>query len=83
MRNAAYDLDTDELVNGTEFPASTPYNSSPPSDMVDYPKYRRTITFVNDTPEAGTKTATVVIIYRNSSGVEQSVTLTTIFTQAS
>jgi prepilin-type N-terminal cleavage/methylation domain-containing protein len=83
MRNAAYDLDTDELVNGADFPASTPYNSSPPSDMEAYPTYRRTITFVNDTPEAGTKTATVVIIYRNSSGVEQSVTLTTIFTQAS
>ena len=32
-------------------------------------------------PEIGTKTVTVAVIYRNSSGVEQPVTLTMIFTQ--
>ena len=78
MRNRAYDLDTDELVNGATFPAATGYGG-----ITGFPSYRRTITFANDTPEAGTKTATVVIFYRNSSGVEQSVTLSTIFTQAS
>jgi prepilin-type N-terminal cleavage/methylation domain-containing protein len=85
MRNRAYDLDSDELINGAVFPASTPYNDTSPGELSlsAYRSYRRTITFQNDTPEAGTKTATVVIFYRNSSGVEQSVTLTTIFTQAS
>jgi prepilin-type N-terminal cleavage/methylation domain-containing protein len=78
MRNRAYDLDTDELVNGATFPAATGYGG-----ITGYPSYRRTITFANDSPELGTKTATVVIFYRNSGGVEQSVTLTTIFTQAS
>jgi prepilin-type N-terminal cleavage/methylation domain-containing protein len=78
MRNRAYDLDSDELVNGATFPAASAYGS-----LSGFPSYRRTITFANDTPEAGTKTATVVIFYRNSSGVEQSVTLSTIFTQAS
>jgi prepilin-type N-terminal cleavage/methylation domain-containing protein len=78
MRNRAYDLDTDELVNGATFPAATGYGS-----ISGYPNYRRTIAFANNTPETGTKTATVVIFYKNSSGVEQSVTLSTIFTQAS
>jgi prepilin-type N-terminal cleavage/methylation domain-containing protein len=82
MRNRAYDLDTDELINGATFPAATGYGSISYGGIT-YPSYRRTITFQNDTPEIGTKTATVVILYRNSSGVEQSVTLTTIFTQAS
>jgi prepilin-type N-terminal cleavage/methylation domain-containing protein len=78
MRNRAYDLDTDELINGATFPAATGYGS-----ISGYPNYRRTIAFANNTPETGTKTATVVIFYKNSSGVEQSVTLSTIFTQAS
>ena len=78
MRNRAYDLDTDELVIGANFPAATGYGS-----ITGFPGYRRTITFANNAPEVGTKTATVVIFYRNSSGVEQSVTLSTIFTQAS
>ena len=78
MRNRAYDLDTDELVNSAMFPAASGYGT-----ITGFPSYRRTITFANNTPEAGTKTATVVIFYRNSSGVEQSVTLSTIFTQAS
>ena len=77
MRNRAYDLDTDELVNGTTFPASTGYGG-----ISGYPTYRRTIAFTNNSPEAGTKTVTVVVFYRNSSGVEQPVTLSTIFTQA-
>ena len=76
MRNRAYDQDSDELVTDAAFPATTAYGGIP-----NYPNYRRTITFTNNSPETGTKTATVVIIYRNSSGVEQSVTLTTIFTQ--
>jgi prepilin-type N-terminal cleavage/methylation domain-containing protein len=76
MRNRAYDQDTDELVNGSTFPATTAYGG-----ITNYPQYRRTISFTNDSPMVGTKTATVVITYRNSSGVEQSVTLTTIFTQ--
>jgi prepilin-type N-terminal cleavage/methylation domain-containing protein len=78
MRNRAYDLGTDELVNGTVFPAATAYGN-----IAGFPHYRRTITFANNTPETGTKTATVVIFYQNSSGVEQSVTLSMIFTQAS
>jgi prepilin-type N-terminal cleavage/methylation domain-containing protein len=78
MRNRAYDQDSDELVNGTTFPASTGYGG-----ITNYPYFRRTITFANDSPMTGTKTATVVITYRNSSGTEQSVTLTTIFTQGS
>lgn len=78
MRNSAYDQDTDELINGATFPASTDYGSIP-----GYPQYRRTITFANNTPMAGTKTATVAVFYRDSSGVERSVTLTTIFTQGS
>jgi prepilin-type N-terminal cleavage/methylation domain-containing protein len=78
MRNRAYDLDTDELVNGATFPAATGYGS-----ISGYPNYRRTIAFGNNTPETGTKTATVAIFYKNSSGVEQSVTLSMIFTQAS
>ena len=78
MRNRAYDLDSDELVNGATFPATTGYGG-----ITNYPNYRRTITFVNNSPEPGTKTVTVAVIYRNSSGMEQSVTLTTIFTQGS
>jgi prepilin-type N-terminal cleavage/methylation domain-containing protein len=78
MRNRAYDQDTDELVNGATFPATTAYGG-----IAGYPNYRRTITFVDGAPEPGTKTATVAVFYRNSSGVEQSVTLTMIFTQAS
>lgn len=76
MRNRAYDQDTDELVNGATFPATTGYGG-----ITSYPNYRRTITFANNAPEIGTKTATVVVIYRNSSGTEQSVTLTMIFAQ--
>jgi hypothetical protein len=49
--------------------------------IANYPTYRRTITFDNDSPQTGTKTATVVIFYKNSSGVEQSVTLSMIFTK--
>lgn len=78
MRNREYVVGTDELVNGATFPAANAYGT-----LAGYPSYRRTITFVNDAPEAGTKTATVVVIYRNSSGIEQSVTLSMIFTQGS
>ena len=78
MRNRAYDQDSDELVNGGTFPATTGYGG-----ITNYPNYRRTITFVNNAPEPGTKTVTVAVIYRNSSGTEQSVTLTMIFTQGS
>ena len=75
MRNRAYDLDTDD-INSTNFPASTGYGSIP-----NYPTFRRTIAIANNAPEAGTKTATVAVIYRNSGGTEQSVTLSMIFTQ--
>jgi prepilin-type N-terminal cleavage/methylation domain-containing protein len=75
MRNRAYDLDADD-INTTYFPASTGYGSIP-----NYPNFRRTITITNNAPEAGTKTATVAVIYRNSGGTEQSVTLSMIFTQ--
>ena len=78
MRNRAYDLDTDELVNGTTFPAATGYGS-----ITNYPNFRRTITFADDSPEVGTKTVTVAVIYRNSAGDEQPVTLTMIFTKGS
>jgi prepilin-type N-terminal cleavage/methylation domain-containing protein len=78
MRNRAYDLDGDELVNGTTFPATTGYGS-----ISGYPAFRRTITFTNDSPEVNTKTVAVAVIYRNSSGVEQAVTLTMIFTRGS
>jgi len=78
MRNRAYDQDADELVNGATFPASTGYGSLP-----GYPNYRRTIGITDNAPEAGTKTVTVAIFYQNSSGVEQSVTLSMIFTQGS
>ena len=78
MRDKAYDQDADELVNGTDFPASTGYGS-----LTGHPNYRRTITFATDSPEVGTKTATVVIFYKNSSGIEQSVTLSMIFTKGS
>ena len=80
MRNRAYDLDSDELVNGLTFPATTPYGSIV-LDGIPYPRYRRTIIIVNDAPEVGTKTVTVSVFYRNSSGAEQAVTLTMIFTQ--
>jgi hypothetical protein len=76
MRDKSYDGDGDELVNGADYPASTAYGS-----ITNYPNYRRTITFANDAPEVGTKTATVQIFYRNSSGTEQAVTLTMIFTK--
>jgi prepilin-type N-terminal cleavage/methylation domain-containing protein len=78
MRNRAYDLDSDELVNGTAFPATTGYGS-----ISGYPAFRRTITITNDSPEVNTKTVSVAVIYRNSSGVEQAVTLTMIFTRGS
>jgi hypothetical protein len=78
MRNRAYDQDADELINGATFPASTGYGSLP-----GYPNYRRTIAITDNAPEAGTKTVTVAIFYQNSSGVEQSVTLSMIFTQGS
>jgi prepilin-type N-terminal cleavage/methylation domain-containing protein len=78
MRNRAYDLDGDELVNGATFPATTGYGS-----ISGYPAFRRTITFTNDSPEVNTKTVSVAVIYRNSSGVEQAVTLTMIFTRGS
>ena len=78
MRDKAYDQDGDELVNGADYPATTSYGG-----IANYPTYRRTITFVNDSPQTGTKTATVVIFYKNSSGVEQSVTLSMIFTKGS
>jgi Tfp pilus assembly protein PilV len=77
MRNRAYDLDTDELVNGSTFPATTGYGG-----ISGYPGFRRTIAITNGAPEAGTKTVTVTVFYRNSAGVEQPVTLTMIFTQA-
>jgi prepilin-type N-terminal cleavage/methylation domain-containing protein len=80
MRNRAYDLDSDELVNGLTFPATTPYGGIT-LDGIPYPRYRRTITIVNNAPEVGTKTVTVSVFYRNSSGAEQPVTLTMIFTQ--
>jgi prepilin-type N-terminal cleavage/methylation domain-containing protein len=78
MRDKAYDQDGDELVNGADYPATTGYGS-----IANYPTYRRTITFANDSPQTGTKTATVVIFYKNSSGIEQSVTLSMIFTKGS
>jgi len=78
MRDKAYDQDADELVNGSDYPAATGYGS-----IADHPNYRRTITFVTDSPAVGTKTATVVIFYKNSSGIEQSVTLSMIFTKGS
>lgn len=78
MRNRAYDTGTDD-INATNFPASTGYGSG---DLAGYPNYRRTIGITNDSPMAGTKTVTVTIIYRNSSGVEQPVTLSSIFAQA-
>jgi prepilin-type N-terminal cleavage/methylation domain-containing protein len=78
MRNRAYDQDTDELVNGATFPSSTSYGS-----LSGYPDYRRTIAITDNAPEAGTKTVTVAIFYKNSSGVEQSVTLSMVFTQGS
>jgi hypothetical protein len=78
MRNRAYDADSDELVNGATFPAATGYGGIP-----NYPNYRRTIAFVDGAPEPGTKTVTVAVFYRNSSGTEQPVTLTMIFTQGS
>jgi prepilin-type N-terminal cleavage/methylation domain-containing protein len=80
MRNRAYDLDSDELVNGPTFPATTPYGGIT-LDSIPYPRYRRTISIVNNAPEVGTKTVTVSVFYRNSSGAEQAVTLTMIFTQ--
>jgi prepilin-type N-terminal cleavage/methylation domain-containing protein len=80
MRNRAYDLDSDELVNGLTFPATTPYGGIT-LDGIPYPGYRRTITIVHNAPEVGTKTVTVSVFYRNSSGAEQPVTLTIIFTQ--
>jgi prepilin-type N-terminal cleavage/methylation domain-containing protein len=76
MRDKAYDQDADELVNGADYPASTGYGS-----ITNYPSYRRTITFTNDSPDVGTKIATVVIVYKNSGGIEQSVTLSMIFTK--
>ncbi|HEX2502137.1 MAG TPA: prepilin-type N-terminal cleavage/methylation domain-containing protein [Methylomirabilota bacterium] len=78
MRNRAYDQDTDELVNGATFPAATAYGN-----ISSYPHFRRTIGIVNNSPEAGTKTVTVQVFYRDSSGTEQPVTLTMIFTQGS
>jgi prepilin-type N-terminal cleavage/methylation domain-containing protein len=78
MRNRAYDLDGDELVNGTTFPAATGYGS-----ISGYPAFRRTITINDDSPETNTKTVTVAVFFRNSSGVEQPVTLTMIFTRGS
>jgi hypothetical protein len=77
MRNRAYDLDVDD-INATNFEPSTYYGSLP-----GYPDYRRTITITDGAPEAGTKTVVVTVFYRNSSGVEQPVTLSMIFTQAS
>jgi type II secretory pathway pseudopilin PulG len=82
MRDRVYDQDGDELVNGTDYPATTGYGGIV-YGSVSYPSYRRTITFVNDSPAVGTKTGTVQIFYRNSSGIEQSVTLTMIFTKGS
>jgi prepilin-type N-terminal cleavage/methylation domain-containing protein len=78
MRNRAYDKDTDDLVNGAAFPATTGYGGIP-----NYPNYRRTITIVDSAPEAGTKTVTVAVFYRDNSGTERPVTLTMIFTQGS
>ena len=78
MRNRAYDLDTDELVNGTTFPSASAYGS-----ITGYPNFRRTITITPDSPETATKTVDVAVIYKNSSGVEQAVTLTMIFTRGS
>jgi prepilin-type N-terminal cleavage/methylation domain-containing protein len=82
MRNRAYDLDSDELVNGTDFPATTAYGSVT-YGSVAYPNFRRTITFADDSPEVGTKTVTVAVFYRDSGGVERPVTLTMIFTRGS
>ncbi len=82
MRNRAYDLDTDELVNGTTFPLTTGYGSLTYSS-ISYPNYRRTIGITNDAPEVGTKTVVVSVFYKNSSGDEQSVALTMIFTRGS
>jgi type II secretory pathway pseudopilin PulG len=85
MRDKAYDQDADELVNGTDFPATTGYGSLrvPVVTGTLFPSYRQTITFANDSPAVGTKTATVVVFYKNSAGVEQSVTLSMIFTKGS
>ena len=78
MRNRAYDLDSDELVNGGTFPATTGYGS-----ISGYPAFRRTITITDNSPETNTKTVSVAVFYKNSSGVEQAVTLTMIFTRGS
>lgn len=78
MRNRAYDLDADELVNGTTFPLTTAYGG-----ITNYPSYRRTIGITGDAPEVGTKTVVVSVFYKNSAGVEQSVALTMIFTRGS
>jgi len=78
MRNRAYDLDTDELVNGTTFPSATTYGG-----ITNYPNYRRTIAITDDAPEVGTKTVVVSVFFKNSSGAEQSVALTMIFTRGS
>jgi prepilin-type N-terminal cleavage/methylation domain-containing protein len=78
MRNRAYDLDSDELVNGSAFPAASGYGN-----ITGYPNFRRTITITTDSPETATKTVNVAVIYKNSSGVEQAVTLTMIFTRGS
>jgi prepilin-type N-terminal cleavage/methylation domain-containing protein len=78
MRNRAYDQDVDELVNGATFPASTGYGAIP-----GYPNFKRTIAITDNSPEAGTKTVTVVVLYKDSAGVERPVTLSMIFTQGS
>ena len=60
MRNRAYDAGTDEITVA-DFPATTGYGAG---DLAGYPNFRRTITIVNNTPMAGTKTVTVVIFYK-------------------
>ena len=79
MRNRAYDLDADELVNGTTFPAASGLRQHHGLSELSGGRSPSP----TDSPEVDTKIVDVAVIYRNSSGVEQAVTLTMIFTRGS
>lgn len=78
MRNHAYDTGTDEIT-AAYFEASTDYGLG---DLAGYPNFRRTISIVDGTPMAGTKTVTVTVFYKTDTGTERPVTLSMIFAQA-
>lgn len=75
MRNRPYDSDQDEITTAI-FPAEG-YGSIP-----NLASFRRSVLIENDVPETNMKRVTVTVNYRDNTGQEEAVRLTTMFVRS-